>query len=110
VGRSVRDPVGGGPPDLATDPATVFPGQAGTRRASSLGGDEHHDAPRRCLLARDQPGPVYATPTVDPEEGTPATSNGPSAQLFRANVESCTYFFGFIALISALFWVFFYLI
>jgi hypothetical protein len=47
---------------------------------------------------------------VDPEEGTPATSNGPSAQLFRANVESCTYFFGFIALISALFWVFFYLI
>jgi hypothetical protein len=47
---------------------------------------------------------------VDPEEGTPATSNGPAAQLFRANVESCTYFFGFIALISALFWVFFYLI
>jgi len=45
-----------------------------------------------------------------PEEGTPATSTGPAAQLFRANVESCTYFFGFMAVISALFWVFFYLI
>jgi hypothetical protein len=47
---------------------------------------------------------------VDPDSGTPATSSGPSAQLFRANVESCTYFFGFMVLISALFWVFFYLI
>jgi hypothetical protein len=47
---------------------------------------------------------------IDPEEGTPATSAGPAAQLFRANVESCTYFFGFMAVISLLFWVFFYLI
>jgi hypothetical protein len=47
---------------------------------------------------------------IDAEDGDPATSAGPSAQLFRANVESCTYFFGFIALISGLFWVFFYLI
>ena len=45
-----------------------------------------------------------------PEEGSPATSTGPAAQLFRANVESCTYFFGFMAVISAFFWVFFYLI
>jgi hypothetical protein len=45
-----------------------------------------------------------------PEEGSLATSTGPVAQLFRANVESCTYFFGFMAVISALFWVFFYLI
>ena len=45
-----------------------------------------------------------------PEEGLLATATGPSAQLFRANVESCTYFFGFMAVISALFWVFFYLI
>ncbi len=47
---------------------------------------------------------------IDPESGTPATSSGPSAQLFRANVDSCTYFFGFVILISTLFWVFFYLI
>ena len=47
---------------------------------------------------------------IDPEQGTPATSSGPSAQLFRANVEACTYFFGFMAVISALFWVFFYLL
>jgi hypothetical protein len=47
---------------------------------------------------------------IDPAAGTPATSSGPSAQLFRANVESCTYFFGFMAFISALFWVFFYLL
>jgi hypothetical protein len=45
-----------------------------------------------------------------PEEGSLATATGPAAQLFRANVESCTYFFGFMAVISALFWVFFYLI
>ncbi len=47
---------------------------------------------------------------LDPEGGGFATSNSPSAQLFRANVESCTYYYGFMALISALFWVFFYLI
>jgi len=47
---------------------------------------------------------------IDPEHGDPATSTGPSAQLFRANVESCTYFFGFMAVVSGLFWVFFYLI
>jgi hypothetical protein len=45
-----------------------------------------------------------------PEEGSLATADGPSPQLFRANVEACTYFFGFMAVISALFWVFFYLI
>ena len=34
----------------------------------------------------------------------------PSAQIFRANVEACTYFWGFMAVGSALFWVMFYLI
>jgi heme/copper-type cytochrome/quinol oxidase subunit 3 len=43
-------------------------------------------------------------------DGPPATSMEPAAQLFRANVESCTYFWGFMAVASALFWVFFYLI
>jgi len=47
---------------------------------------------------------------LDAEDGTPATSMGPSAQLFRANVESCTYFWGFMAVVSVLFWVLFYLI
>ncbi len=47
---------------------------------------------------------------VLPEGGSPAASNAPAAQLFRANVESCTYYFGFMAVASALFWVFFYLI
>jgi heme/copper-type cytochrome/quinol oxidase subunit 3 len=47
---------------------------------------------------------------LNAEDGTPATSMGPSAQLFRANVESCTYFWGFMAVVSALFWVCFYLI
>jgi heme/copper-type cytochrome/quinol oxidase subunit 3 len=47
---------------------------------------------------------------LDAEAGTPATSMGPSAQLFRANVEACTYFWGFMAVVSALFWVCFYLI
>jgi hypothetical protein len=47
---------------------------------------------------------------IDADQGDPGTSDGPAAQLFRANVESCTYFFGFMVVISALFWVFFYLI
>jgi hypothetical protein len=47
---------------------------------------------------------------IDADDGDPSSARGPSAQLFRANVESCTYFFGFIAVISGLFWVFFYLI
>jgi len=47
---------------------------------------------------------------LDAEDGSPATSMHPSAQLFRANVESCTYFWGFMAVVSILFWVFFYLI
>jgi hypothetical protein len=46
----------------------------------------------------------------DAADGDPATSAAASAQLFRANVESCTYFFGFMAVVSGLFWVFFYLI
>jgi heme/copper-type cytochrome/quinol oxidase subunit 3 len=47
---------------------------------------------------------------LDAEDGTLATSVGPAAQLFRANVESCTYFWGFMAVVGGLFWVFFYLI
>jgi heme/copper-type cytochrome/quinol oxidase subunit 3 len=47
---------------------------------------------------------------LDAEDGTLATSVGPIAQLFRANVESCTYFWGFMAVVGGLFWVFFYLI
>ena len=66
---------------------------------------------RRRLLAGDHPGPLPpAQAASTPRTGTPATSAGPSAQLFRANVESCTYFFGFMAVVSGLFWVFFYLI
>jgi len=44
------------------------------------------------------------------DDGDPGSSASSEAQLFRANVESCTYFFGFTAVVSALFWVFFYLI
>lgn len=34
----------------------------------------------------------------------------PSGQIFRANVSACSYFWGFIAIASTLFWVMFYLI
>jgi len=44
------------------------------------------------------------------EDGPPQNSMTPSAQIFRANVEACTYFWGFMAVGSALFWVMFYLI
>ncbi len=42
--------------------------------------------------------------------GSLSTAADPAAQLFRANVDACTYYFGFILFISTLFWVFFYLI
>jgi heme/copper-type cytochrome/quinol oxidase subunit 3 len=32
-----------------------------------------------------------------------------SGTLFRVNVESCTYFWGFLALVSVFFWIFFYI-
>jgi len=47
----------------------------------------------------------------------PAAADGPdqlavtaSGQIFRANVAACTYFWGFMAVASTLFWVMFYLI
>jgi heme/copper-type cytochrome/quinol oxidase subunit 3 len=44
------------------------------------------------------------------EEAASTSSPSPATQLFRANVEACTYFWGFMALVSTLFWVLFYLI
>jgi heme/copper-type cytochrome/quinol oxidase subunit 3 len=43
-------------------------------------------------------------------EESSETTPSPATQLFRANIEACTYFWGFMAIISALFWAFFYLI
>jgi hypothetical protein len=43
-------------------------------------------------------------------EGPDQLASTPSGQIFRANVEACTYFWGFIAVGSTLFWVMFYLI
>jgi len=34
----------------------------------------------------------------------------PAVVLFRANLESCTYFWGYLALVSTLFWVLFYVV
>lgn len=44
------------------------------------------------------------------QDGGPARSALPVARLFRANLESCSYFWGFIAVVSLLFWVLFYVI
>ena len=44
------------------------------------------------------------------EDGGPARSTMPVARLFRANLEGCWYFWGFIALVNLFFWVLFYLI
>jgi heme/copper-type cytochrome/quinol oxidase subunit 3 len=44
------------------------------------------------------------------EEGGPARSTQPVARLFRANLEACAYFWGFIALVSLVFWILFYVI
>ncbi|MFZ0173817.1 MAG: hypothetical protein WAL04_19190 [Acidimicrobiales bacterium] len=44
------------------------------------------------------------------QDGGPARSTLPVARLFRANLEGCAYFWGFIALISLFFWILFYVI
>lgn len=43
-------------------------------------------------------------------DGLDQLATTPSGQIFRANVAACTYFWGFMASGSALFWVMFYLI
>lgn len=54
----------------------------------------------RSLRARSGAGP----------EGFDQLAMTPSGQIFRANVAACTYFWGFMAVGSTLFWVMFYLI
>lgn len=44
------------------------------------------------------------------EDGGAARSGLPQGRLFRANLESCTYFWGYMAVVSVLFWVLFYVV
>jgi hypothetical protein len=44
------------------------------------------------------------------EDGGAVQSSLPVARLFRANLEACSYFWGFMGVVSLLFWVLFYVI
>lgn len=44
------------------------------------------------------------------QDGGPSNSPQPAARLLRANLESGTYFLGFIGLVNLLFWLFFYVL
>jgi heme/copper-type cytochrome/quinol oxidase subunit 3 len=44
------------------------------------------------------------------QDGGAPTSTLPVARLFRANLNGCTYFWGFIGLVALFFWVLFYVI
>lgn len=44
------------------------------------------------------------------EDGGLYTSSQPAARMWRANLESVTYFLGFVAVVNLLFWIFFYAI
>jgi len=44
------------------------------------------------------------------EDGGASRSTLPVARLFRANLEGCSYFWGFVALVEVLFWLLFYVI
>jgi len=57
------------------------------------------------LLARE----IRLRRAVAEDGGTPR-SELPVARLFRANLNGCTYFWGFIAIVSVFFWVLFYVI
>ena len=44
------------------------------------------------------------------EDGGTAQSTLPAARLFRASLEGCAYFWGFIAVVDLLFWILFYVL
>lgn len=44
------------------------------------------------------------------EDGGAARSGLPAGRLLRANLESCAYYWGYIAVVSTLFWVLFYVV
>ena len=44
------------------------------------------------------------------QDGGAPSSTLPVARLFRANLNGCTYFWGFIAVVATFFWVLFYVI
>lgn len=44
------------------------------------------------------------------QDGGPSRSQLPVARFFRANVEGCTYYWWFMALVSVVFWILFYVI
>jgi heme/copper-type cytochrome/quinol oxidase subunit 3 len=44
------------------------------------------------------------------DDGGSATSTLPNARLLRVNLEGCAYFWGFIAVVAAFFWVLFYVL
>ncbi|HLX78598.1 MAG TPA: hypothetical protein VKR27_06900 [Acidimicrobiales bacterium] len=44
------------------------------------------------------------------EDGGVATTTLPKGRLFRSNLESCAYWWGYVALVSTLFWVLFYVV
>lgn len=44
------------------------------------------------------------------EDGGAVRSSLPAARLFRANLEGCTYFWGFVAAVALLFWALFYVV
>jgi hypothetical protein len=57
------------------------------------------------LLARE----IRLRRAVAADGGAPR-STLPAARLFRANLESCNYYWGFIAVVATLFWVLFYVL
>jgi len=44
------------------------------------------------------------------EDGGTAQSTLPAARMFRASLEGCAYYWGFIGLVATLFWVLFYVL
>jgi hypothetical protein len=42
------------------------------------------------------------------EDGGAGSSPMPAARMFRVNLESCTYYWGFMVLVSVLFWILIY--
>ena len=63
------------------------------------------DGPDQLVVARS-----LRMRSITTGDGPDQLSSTPSGQIFRANVSACTYFWGFMAVGSTLFWVMFYLI
>ena len=111
VDGRLRGPPGRRAADLAADPAPVLPGSSGYASCFIAWGAMNIALSCSAGPTGSRPSSPGSSGCAGPwEDGGAPTSTLPVARLFRVNLNGCTYFWGFIALIATFFWVLFYVI